>query len=148
MQERHWQFLQMFTCFSTCAFFTDSPQVLHVKTTMLASGRQLLSNGHDPSPPHTGTALERQKGGPCFYNLKEAFRWLKIAVHLKPIFLVSRAQVKPATLNPVTVKPVTARIFSFVRKLYGCQTLLPTFNRKTSSDYDHRRFLVKFTSPL
>lgn len=44
--------------------------------------------------------------------------------------LVSRAQVKPATLNPVTVKPVTLRIFSFVRKLYGCQTLLPTFNRK------------------
>lgn len=34
MQERHSQCLQMFTCFSTCAFFTDSPHALHVNTTM------------------------------------------------------------------------------------------------------------------
>lgn len=36
MQERHSQFRQRATCFSTCTFFTDSPHALHVKNTIFS----------------------------------------------------------------------------------------------------------------
>lgn len=91
MQERHSQCLQMFTCFSTCVFFTDSPHALHVKTTMAVRVSSCYDVGPILSSPHSA-ALARQD--PRCHQLQGAFQLLSppfnsLAVRLSPTLSLS-----------------------------------------------------------